>query len=138
MTPVSLDTSLVVPEDVIFRELDGEAIILNLASGIYFGLDAIGTRMWALFAAYGLVAALTEGSERALIAAAVGPESRGRALGVYNLVSGVGLLAASILAGEVWDHVSPQAALLLGAALAFVAAAVLGATSRSSRLAPAA
>ena len=103
-----------------------------------FALASAGWQMWALFAAYGLVAALTEGSERALIAAAVGPESRGRALGVYNLVSGVGLLAASILAGEVWDHVSPQAALLLGAALAFVAAAVLGATSRSSRLAPAA
>ena len=103
-----------------------------------FALASAGWQMWALFAAYGLVAALTEGSERALIAAAVGPESRGRALGIYNLVSGVGLLAASILAGEVWDHVSPQAALLLGAALAFVAAAVLGATSRSSRLAPAA
>ena len=103
-----------------------------------FALASAGWQMWALFASYGLVAALTEGSERALIAAAVGPESRGRALGVYNLVSGVGLLAASILAGEVWDHVSPQAALLLGAALAFVAAAVLGATSRSSRLAPAA
>jgi hypothetical protein len=48
MTPVSLDTLLAVPEDVIFRELDGEAIILNLATGIYFGLDEVGTRFWAL------------------------------------------------------------------------------------------
>jgi hypothetical protein len=48
---VSLDSSLVVPEDVIFRELDGEAIILNLGTGIYFGLDAVGSRMWTLFAA---------------------------------------------------------------------------------------
>jgi hypothetical protein len=50
MSQVSLDTPLVVPEDVIFRELDGEAIILNLATGIYFGLDEVGTRLWALVA----------------------------------------------------------------------------------------
>jgi hypothetical protein len=48
MTRVSLDTSIAVPDDVIFRELDGEAIILNLATGIYFGLDEVGTRVWAL------------------------------------------------------------------------------------------
>ena len=53
MTHVSLDTPLVVPDDVIFRELDGEAIILNLASGIYFGLDEIGTRCWTLVAGAG-------------------------------------------------------------------------------------
>ena len=80
---------------------------------------------WALFAAYGLVAGLTEGTERALVASAVPAERRGRALGVYNLVSGAGLLVASVLAGEIWDHASPAAALGLGALLAAVAAAVL-------------
>jgi hypothetical protein len=53
MSQVSLETLLVVPEDVIFRELDGEAIILNLATGMYFGLDEVGTRVWALVAAAG-------------------------------------------------------------------------------------
>jgi hypothetical protein len=53
MSQVSLETLLVVPEDVIFRELDGEAIILNLATGMYFGLDEIGTRVWALVASSG-------------------------------------------------------------------------------------
>ena len=96
-----------------------------------FALATKPSQVWLLFAAYGLVAALTEGSERALIAAAVPEDRRGRALGVYNLVSGIGLLCASILAGEVWDHASPAAALLLGAALAFAAAAVLGAVSRA-------
>jgi hypothetical protein len=48
MPTVSLDTSISVPEDVIFRELDGEAIILDLASGTYFGLDEVGTRLWML------------------------------------------------------------------------------------------
>jgi hypothetical protein len=45
---LSLDSSLKVSDDVVFRDLDGEAIILNLASGVYFGLDPVGTRMWQL------------------------------------------------------------------------------------------
>ena len=35
------------PERVLTRELDGEAVLLNLDSGQYFGLDKVGTRMWA-------------------------------------------------------------------------------------------
>jgi hypothetical protein len=34
--------------DVVFRDLDGEAVILDLASGRYFGLNAVGTRIWTL------------------------------------------------------------------------------------------
>ena len=100
-----------------------------------FALARLPWQMWALFAAYGLVAALTEGSERALIADAVPEADRGGALGIYNLVSGAGLLVSSIVAGEIWEHVSPAAALVLGAALAFAAGAVL---SLPARRAPAA
>jgi hypothetical protein len=35
-----------VPDDVLMRELDGESVILDLASENYYGLDDIGTRMW--------------------------------------------------------------------------------------------
>ena len=80
---------------------------------------------WALFASYGLVAGLTEGTERALVASAVPDERRGGALGMYNLISGAGLLVASVIAGIVWDRVSPAAALTLGAALAAIAAVLL-------------
>jgi hypothetical protein len=34
--------------NVIFRALGTESVILNLDSGIYFGLDEIGTRIWQL------------------------------------------------------------------------------------------
>jgi hypothetical protein len=37
-----------VPAHVLVRELDGESVILNLDSGNYFGLDAVGTRMIAV------------------------------------------------------------------------------------------
>jgi hypothetical protein len=33
---------------VIARELSGETVLLNLESGIYYGLDAVGTRIWQL------------------------------------------------------------------------------------------
>jgi coenzyme PQQ synthesis protein D (PqqD) len=50
---LSLNCSLKVSDDVVFRELDGEGVILNLASGIYFGLDETGTRMWRLIDQHG-------------------------------------------------------------------------------------
>ena len=37
-----------VPSNVMFRELEGESVILDLDSEKYFGLDEIGTRMWRL------------------------------------------------------------------------------------------
>lgn len=35
-------------DDVLFQEVAGEAVLLNLASERYFGLDAVGTRIWSL------------------------------------------------------------------------------------------
>jgi len=48
MSTPTLSQSVTIGEDVVFRELDGEAVILNMDSGIYFGLDAVGTRIWRL------------------------------------------------------------------------------------------
>lgn len=48
MPDLSVTDAVRVPEDVIFRELNGEAVILNLDSGTYFGLDSVGMRIWQL------------------------------------------------------------------------------------------
>jgi Coenzyme PQQ synthesis protein D (PqqD) len=45
---LTLRDSMNVAPDVLFRELDGEAVLLNLKTGTYFGLDAVATRMWQL------------------------------------------------------------------------------------------
>ena len=37
-----------VPDDVLMRELDGESVLVHLDSEACFGLDDVGTRMWAL------------------------------------------------------------------------------------------
>ncbi|MGH9778508.1 MAG: PqqD family protein [Candidatus Acidiferrales bacterium] len=34
--------------DVVFRELGGEMVLLNLKSGVYYGLNESGTQMWTL------------------------------------------------------------------------------------------
>lgn len=42
-----------IPSDIAFRDIAGEAVVLNLSTGIYFGLDAVGTRIWHLLAEHG-------------------------------------------------------------------------------------
>lgn len=36
------------PQSTLFRELAGEAVLLNLESGTYFGLDETGTSFWTV------------------------------------------------------------------------------------------
>ena len=43
---VNLDTSLRVADDVVWREVVGEAVILAVDGGRYFGLNDVGTRVW--------------------------------------------------------------------------------------------
>jgi hypothetical protein len=47
----SLNSKVVAPPDVLFQETLGEAVLLNLQSGQYFGLDSVGTRMWEVLTA---------------------------------------------------------------------------------------
>jgi hypothetical protein len=37
---------LTIPEEVMVRDLGGEAVLLHLGTGTYFGLDSVGTRIW--------------------------------------------------------------------------------------------
>jgi len=43
-----LSTIATLSPEALFQELGGEAVILDLASSTYFGLDAVGTRLWEL------------------------------------------------------------------------------------------
>ncbi len=43
---ISFAASVEIPEGILFRELSGEAVLLNLNSEHYFGLDEVGTRIW--------------------------------------------------------------------------------------------
>lgn len=43
-------SALTVHPSVLSREVGGETVLLNLESGVYYGLDAVGTRVWNLLA----------------------------------------------------------------------------------------
>lgn len=99
---------------------------LSLAvSGSLLGV-ALGVVLW------GLHMGLTQGLLAAVVADTAPPELRGTAFGVFNLLGGVALLAASVLAGVLWDQLGAQATFLAGAG--FSALALLGLTIVRRRL----
>ncbi len=70
---------------------------------------------------YGLYYGLTQGAAKALVADVVTSSRRGTAYGVYNMVIGITLLPASILAGYLWQTFSPATAFYFGSTMAFIA-----------------
>ena len=43
---LSLESHLSIPPQVMSRLVDNETVLLDLSSGIYFGLDGVGNRIW--------------------------------------------------------------------------------------------
>jgi len=88
-------------------------IVLALASGAMSVLA--GAALW------GLHMGLTQGLLAALVAGAAPNDLRGTAFGVFNLVCGIALLIASVLAGWLWDAYGPAQTFYVGAAFTVVA-----------------
>lgn len=57
---IPLDSTVAPSDDAVFREMDGESVLLNLETGMYFGLDEVGTRVWRLAADNGSLRAVRE------------------------------------------------------------------------------
>jgi len=45
---VSGSSTVVAPKDQVSSDLGGEVAILDLKAGVYYGLDAVGARIWSL------------------------------------------------------------------------------------------
>ena len=88
-------------------------IILALGATITFVM--VGVTFW------GFRMALTQGLFSSLVADTAPEGLRGTAFGVFNFAGGIAMLAASVLAGGLWDAFSPAATFLAGAAFAAVA-----------------
>lgn len=99
-------------------------MLLALVPGIV-GLTA-GVVLWGLHMGF------TQGLFATLVADAAPPELRGTGFGMFNLVTGVALLLASVIAGILWDMVGPQGTFLVGATFAFLA--LIGLTLLHDRL----
>ena len=47
---MNLEMKLTIPQQVIFRQMGDEMVLLDLESGLYFGVDGVGQRIWEAFA----------------------------------------------------------------------------------------
>ena len=45
---IQLDSVVSRDESLMFSDLDGETVMMSIESGKYYGLDDIGSRIWAL------------------------------------------------------------------------------------------
>ena len=91
-------------------------LVLAFSSGVAGVM--IGVGLWGLHMGF------TQGLLTTLIADTAPAELRGTAFGMYNLLTGLALLAASVIAGALWDWIGPQATFITGAA--FTAFALVG------------
>jgi hypothetical protein len=55
-----LNQRIAVCPDVVSREVDGETFLLDLSGKVYYGLDAVGTRVWQLLLENGQLQAVLE------------------------------------------------------------------------------
>ena len=108
----------------------GRSRIIVLGYTLY-GLINLGlifaTSRWEItvaFAFYGFFYSIDESQSKAFIAD-LEPERRATAVGVYNFVTGMLYLPASLVAGALWT-VSPGLALGLAAGLSLAAIVVFG------------
>ena len=108
----------------------GRSRIIVLGYALYAAINlwlAVAGSRWemvAVFAIYGVFFAIDESQSKAFIAD-IEPERRATAVGVYNFVTGVLYLPASLVAGALWTY-APGLAFALAALLSLAAIAVFG------------
>jgi MFS family permease len=100
---------------------------LLLGYGTSIAFVIVGVVFW------GLHMALTQGLFASLVADTAPEGLRGTAFGVFSFAGGIAMLAASILAGSLWDAYGPQATFLAGGALAALALVSLMLVRQGSR-----
>ncbi len=115
-----------IPAGIISDKL-GRRKVIGIGWGVYalvylgFALCSNIWGIWLLFGAYGIYYGIVEGAAKAFVADLVPAERRGTAYGYYQGLVGMTLLPASVLAGWLWQAVSPAAPFYLGAGLAALA-----------------
>jgi MFS family permease len=112
----------------IWSDRVGRRKVLALGYAL-FALTALGfafvtslTGLIALFALYGLVYALVDGSERAYVSDLSSASMRGSSLGLYYGAIGVAAILSSLLAGALWAWWGAEATFIFGAGAAALAA----------------
>jgi|SRR5450830_61546 MFS family permease len=99
---------------------------LVLAYGDHWTTVLAGATLW------GLHMGLTQGLLATMVADTAPVELRGTAFGFFYLVSGVAMLAASTVAGVIWERLGASATFYLGALFSLLTLALLAIPRRTS------
>jgi MFS family permease len=99
----------------------GTGLAVLIAADVVLGrADALSTTAIGV-ALWGLHMGMTQGVLAAMVAGSSPPRLRGTAFGFFNLVSGVAMLIASVLAGFLWDTYGAPITFYAGATFAIAA-----------------
>lgn len=127
----SISVAASVPLGILLDRFGRERFIIGgylLYAGVYCGFGLAGSP-WAVvafFALYGLYSAATDGIQKALVSDLIDSGKQGTGLGIYNGLLGATLLPASLIAGVLYDRVDNRAPFFFGAAMALLAAVLMG------------
>lgn len=102
------------------RKILAGGLLVLIGADLVLGFSASVAGAMVGAALWGMHMGLTQGLFAALVADHAPPELRGTAFGVYNLVTGAALLAASSLAGVLWQEFGAMATFAAGAAFAIL------------------
>jgi MFS family permease len=96
---------------------------LVLAASTHWGVVLAGVALW------GLHLGITQGLLATMVANAAPADLRGTAYGFFNLMSGLAMLLASVLAGLLWDRLGAAFTFYSGAIFCALALAALAKTA---------
>lgn len=105
------------------RLLLGASLLVLMGAHALLARGGLG--LWAGVLLWGLHMAMAQGLMSALVANTAPAELRGTAFGLLNVASGLVLLAASTLAGLLWDRLGAPAPFVAGAGFAALTLALL-------------
>ncbi|OGR41871.1 MAG: hypothetical protein A2X35_11200 [Elusimicrobia bacterium GWA2_61_42] len=96
-------------------------------AAVYLGFAAADRpwMIWALFALYGFYGAFNEGIAKAVVSHLSAGDNRASAMGYFQGALGFLTFGASVLAGFLWDKVSPAAPFVVGASCALISMSAL-------------
>ncbi len=124
----------------VWSDRAGRRVVLLAGVGILVLADVVlatASSIWLVMAGitlWGLHMGLTQGLLATMVTDTAPVNLRGTAFGAFNLVSGVTMLAASVLAGLLWDRFGPTGTFVAGAVFSLISLVGLALLGRQPRL----